>query len=138
MTTPFTSTRYEPPIPMLYVRFLRLDGKKTERLEAIVDTGADITIAPLSVMENLESLEVSETELFSQWHDPHPVILYLVDLEIETLRLPGIYVAGDATANEIILGRNVLNKLPLFLDGPKQQTEILDDATVKRLRDRRD
>ncbi|MBI4674761.1 MAG: hypothetical protein HY741_24210 [Chloroflexi bacterium] len=28
-------------------------------------------------------------------------------------------------------------KLPLFLDGPEQQTELLDDAVVRRLRARR-
>jgi hypothetical protein len=41
-------------------------------------------------------------------------------------------------ADEIVLGRNVLNKLTIFFDSPKQQTEILDDPTVKRLRDRRE
>jgi len=52
--------------------------------------------------------------------------------------LPGLYIIGDDTGDEIILGRDVLNKLPLFLDGPEQQTELLDDATLKRLRARRE
>ena len=36
------------------------------------------------------------------------------------------------------MSRNILNKLPLFLDGPNEQTEVLDDASVKRLRERRE
>jgi hypothetical protein len=37
----------------------------------------------------------------------------------------------------VILGRNLLNMLPLFLDGPQQQTHLVDDATLRRLRGRR-
>lgn len=48
--------------------------------------------------------------------------------------LPGVLVAGDETATEVILGRNVLNLLPLFLDGPHQQTYVVADAIVRRLR----
>ncbi len=79
---------------------------------------------------------VAEARLRSQWSERRVVRLYLVDVEIAGSRLPNIYVAGDDDSDEIILGRNVLNKLPLFLDGPQQQTVVLDDATVKRLRAR--
>lgn len=77
---------------------------------------------------------MQETNLISQWGDEHPVILYIVDLEIDDQVLPGVLVAGDETTDEIILGRNVLNLLPLFLDGPQRQTHLLDDAQVRRLR----
>ena len=66
-----------------------------------------------------------------------PLILYLVDLEIADQVFPGVLVAGDETADEIILGRNLLNLLPIFLDGPEQQSHVLNDATVHRLRGRR-
>jgi len=56
---------------------------------------------------------------------------------VSQLLLPDVQVASDEAAEDVILGRNVLNKLPLFLDGPQQQTEVLDDATVQRLRARR-
>ncbi|MEK7277807.1 MAG: hypothetical protein AAB427_10695, partial [Chloroflexota bacterium] len=68
----------------------------------------------------------------------HPVVFFAVELEVQDLRLPGVQVAGDATGHEIIVGRNILNKLPLFLDGPEGQTEVLDDAAAKRLRARRE
>ena len=137
MSRSYSPTHYFPPIPVLQVRIYRLgSAMRTDGVEATVDTGADMTIAPAELMEQMEALRVIETDLVSQWGDLHSVTLYLVDLEIENLLLPGIYIAGDETASEIILGRNVLNKLPLFLDGPEQQTELLDDATVKRLRAR--
>lgn len=48
--------------------------------------------------------------------------------------LPGVLVAGDENATEVILGRNVLNLLPIFLDGPQRQTHVLSDAQTRRLR----
>ncbi len=64
----------------------------------------------------------------------HPVVLYLVDLEIDNQLFPGVLVAGDEHADEVILGRNFLNLLPLFLGGPQQQTALVDGPLVQRLR----
>ncbi|MCE7986638.1 MAG: hypothetical protein DYG89_36150 [Caldilinea sp. CFX5] len=80
---------------------------------------------------------MQETTLVSPWGDRHAVVLYLVDLDIDGQVFPGVLVAGDETADEIILGRNLLNMLPLFLDGPQQQTYLVDDVIVRRLRGRR-
>lgn len=93
-----------------------------------------MTIAPAAILTDLQAQEVQETNLISQWGDEHPVILYIVDLEIDDQILPGVLVAGDETTDEIILGRNVLNLLPLFLDGPQHQAHLLDAAQVRRLR----
>jgi hypothetical protein len=45
-------------------------------------------------------------------------MLYLVDIQIGNMTLPGLEVVGDEVSNEIILGRNVLNRLRVLLDGP--------------------
>ena len=39
--------------------------------------------------------------------------------------LPAVPVVADRRGKEIILGRNVLNKLILLLDGLHQQTDVL-------------
>jgi hypothetical protein len=51
--------------------------------------------------------------------------LYEVDVRLGDLVFPGIDVAGDFASNEILLGRNVLNRLDLRLEGPKLRTHIL-------------
>ena len=138
MSVAYQRAGYHFPIPILSVRFRRLaEPIATAAYQAIVDTGADMTMAPAEILVNLQAQDVQETILVSPWGDRHAVILYLVDLEIEGQVFPGILVAGDETADEIILGRNLLNMLPLFLDGPQQQTHLVDDATVRRLRGRR-
>jgi hypothetical protein len=50
---------------------------------------------------------------------------YLVDVAIGPITLPGVEIVGDDATDEILLGRDVLNKLRLLLDGPGQRTEIL-------------
>jgi hypothetical protein len=44
---------------------------------------------------------------------------------------------ADEHGDEIILGRDVLNRLPLFMDGLGQQTDLLDEAAAQRLRAQR-
>lgn len=57
-------------------------------------------------------------------------------LYIGNVAFPGIRVIGDEKSQDAILGRDILNKLPLFLDGIQQQTMVLDDTVVQRLRSR--
>jgi len=126
------------PIPVLQVSI----GPVGEQpwlgpFEAIIDTGADMTVLPLSLIRRVKAHPVGQGRIRGLWGDAHPVAFFLVELQIQDARLPGVQVAGDEASREIILGRNVLNKLPLFLDGPQQQTEVLDDTTANRLRARR-
>lgn len=137
MNTNYLAKGYPFPIPVLSVRFRRLAETIASTPQiAIIDTGADMTIAPADMLTDLQAQELQETNLISQWGDRHPVILYIVDLEIDGQVLPGVLVAGDETADEVILGRNVLNLLAIFLDGPQKQTHVLDDAKTRRLRPR--
>jgi len=48
-----------------------------------------------------------------------------VDIELGNLRLPGVFVVGDEQSSEIVLGRNVLDKLRFLLDGPANLTDDL-------------
>jgi hypothetical protein len=61
---------------------------------------------------------------------------HIVDVEIQGYVLPGIIVAGDPYLEEFVLGRTLLNKLALFVDGPGQLTVVMDDGTARRLRAR--
>jgi hypothetical protein len=48
----------------------------------------------------------------------------MVDVQVGSLTLPGVYVVGDDLGNEVILGRDVLNRLRLTLDGPALVTRL--------------
>jgi hypothetical protein len=62
--------------------------------------------------------------------------LYFIDIRLDHLTIPGVRVIASPTEEFTLLGRDVLNKLPLFLDGPQQQTEVLEDDLATRLRAR--
>ena len=136
MSTPYNAD-YVPPVPVVEVSF-SVPGQTITAgpFAAVVDTGADATVAPKTMLLSLGAPSLFDAQLRSPWGESHPVIIYLVDLQLASIRLPGVQVAADETAQEITLGRNVLNKLALFLDGPEQLTDILDGAAVQRLRAR--
>lgn len=67
----------------------------------------------------------------------HTTIQVTLDAELasslkETSEQQGLNVGDD-----IILGRDILNRLALLLDGPQQYSELVDDATLRRIRSRR-
>lgn len=138
MTIPYNK-RYFPPIPVLPVRFYTsVTDTFAGPFEAIVDTAADASLVPRSILREIGAEETAPGWLRGVTGDRRLVALYFVDIYLDSLSYAGIRVMSDVKGKEIILGRDVLNKIPLFLDGLEQKTFVLDDATVARLRRRRE
>ena len=117
---------YSPPAPVLQVRFITPEwGLHTEPLQALVDTGADGTLVPVEYLRQIEASVAGESGIRSQWGERRAVNLYLVDIEVNGLLLPGMWVVGNEWGKEIVLGRNVLNCLRLLLDGPATTIDML-------------
>ena len=135
MTTPYHSG-YWPPFPTLPI-VLQVEDLRLGPFTALLDTGADITLITTDLLEQVGAAESGPAKVRSHFGERLPAQLYLVGIQVQKIVLPGVYVIGDDVGKEMLLGRDVLNKLALFLDGPAQQTDVLDDATVNRLRARR-
>jgi predicted aspartyl protease len=104
---------------------LRLpEGDRVGPLHAIIDTGADATIVPISALTRLSLRPFQSGFLRSAWGERRSIDLYLLDIQVADLTLPGVEVIGDEVGDELILGRNVLNKLILLLDGPALITTV--------------
>ena len=113
------SQAYFPPMPVLVVALAAPQtGDWSATVSAIVDTGADFTVVPLSLLKPLTPPMVRPATLSSQWQDRRHVYVYEVDMRIGDEVLPAIDVAGDPLGNEILLGRNLLNRLDLRHEGP--------------------
>ena len=136
MSTPYHAG-YQPPFPQLTV-VLHAGDDHLGPYTALLDSGADTTLIPSSWLEEIGAMEGERARIRSHFGEYQPVRLYVVDIQVQDFLLPGTYVAGNDVSDEIILGRDVLNRLSLFLDGPQQRGEVLDDAIVKRLRARRE
>ena len=119
------SQTYHPPAPTIEVSFISIaEMNHTPKLSALVDTGADATIVPMEYLEDIKAPFVREMAIRTQWGETHPVSLYMVDVQIDEIILPSIDVVGDEWTDEVILGRDILNRLQILLDGPKKVIEI--------------
>jgi predicted aspartyl protease len=95
-------------------------------LMAFVDSGADATIVPAHHLRSLPIQVDDRKYLRSAWGERRIVDVYYIDVVIGAMRLPVIEVVADDLSDEIIIGRNVLNKLYVVLNGPAQTLELKD------------
>src|SRR5262245_7153992 len=93
MTKPYQSA-YWPPFPVLDVI---LEGRlgRGEPTPALLDTGADTTIVPTDLLLAISARDIGAATLRSHFGEAFEVQRYLVDIIVEGISLPGIYVVGD-------------------------------------------
>jgi predicted aspartyl protease len=124
MKYPFNN-HYEPPFPEIQIALHNNEENlKSTSLSALLDTGSDGTLIPVAYLQEILAPALTDTRIRSHWGEWRTVQLFVVDIEIGNLKLPNIFVVGDEQGNEIILGRNVLNKLHIVLNGPANSTDI--------------
>lgn len=124
ITFPY-NTQYEPAVPVCEVTLINTDLDQQVLLSGVVDTGADATLVPVKHLQTIGAHRVFEAGLRSQWGERRTIFMYLVDVRISDVTLPGVYVVGDDMGNEMVIGRDVLNRLRLTLDGPALQLRLL-------------
>ncbi len=93
-------------------------------ITALVDTGADATVILIAYLNRIKAPMTIEMWARGKWGGRQRVNLFLVDVHIGERVLPHVQVVGDETGDEVILGRDVLNKLKLLLDGPAAVTHV--------------
>ncbi len=121
---PYDKSFY-PPFPALPVVIQNSEiGVQTVVITALLDSGADGTMIPLPYLRDIQAPVLQETRIRSYWGEWRTVSMFLVDIRIDSLTLAGIFVVGDESGNDIVLGRNVLNKIRLELDGPANKTTL--------------
>jgi predicted aspartyl protease len=124
------SNAYSPAAPVMEIRFGAPGAEITlGPIEALVDTGADATLIPMSYLNQVNARKVDQASMRSHWGEHRSVSIYSVALEVDSHHFSAMWVVGDELGNEVVLGRNVLNRLRLLLDGPAAMTEVLEDAT---------
>jgi predicted aspartyl protease len=123
---------FTPPFPRLPVAISAPEHSATAVLSGLIDTGADATLAPIEHLLAAQAVELYRARLRSHWGELRSVSVYLVDLVVDGHVLPGVEVVGDELTNDVLLGRNVLNRLRLVLDGPASEVDILSSRPRHR------
>ena len=119
------AAHYQPPFPVLELRLHNEEqSRQTDLLLALIDTGADGTLVPISYLRQMLAPALTTRRLRSHWGEWRSVQLFALDFEIVGRRLVNVFVIGDEQGDEIVLGRNVLNRLRLSLDGVANETEL--------------
>ncbi|MDW8326160.1 MAG: aspartyl protease family protein [Anaerolineales bacterium] len=92
--------------------------------DAVVDTGADICLVPITLLSGLDVPPIGYRYLRSAWGQRQSVSVFALDIGIGTIRLPSMEVAAYPVGEEVILGLNARNRLVVILNGPKQMLEL--------------
>ncbi|MEX2395227.1 MAG: hypothetical protein WD826_12195 [Actinomycetota bacterium] len=91
------------------------------QLMGLVDTGADVSVIPSEIAD--ARLPVAGTvAIRGITGDTQDVVLYRAELRVGEQRYVTVF---PALGTELILGRDVINRLVLSLDGPAGELEVV-------------
>lgn len=117
------------PLPIISISLVdEITQLTIDNLTALVDTGADGTLVPLEILQVAGFRPNRQRRRFftAQLDQPPEIVVgYSVLLRIGTLELHDVDIYASRTVDEIILGRDVLNRMIFTYDGPQKLLEIL-------------
>ena len=90
----------------------------------LLDTAADISVLPWSTIEELELVQLDEVPAVGFGGRVTQVPTFLVELGIRELEPVVVKVLGSRDEPYVLLGRDVLNRYRVLLDGRRQVFEI--------------
>jgi hypothetical protein len=135
--SPFDTARF-PPAPIISLQISApQQPPQMPPLSALIDTRSDFSLCPLQILIDIDVPESRSATMRGMWSQRHSTTLYFVDIHLPIGILPGIEITSVDESEqlfeqgEVILGRNVLNKLYLLLDGPNMQTALLDRRPLR-------
>ena len=125
------STAEDSPAPVLVLKVYSPYGNKSLTLTFKVDTGfAGGILVPYDIYLQLELMLAEEPyPLIGRFATGNTIKLYraLTKIELEDRALYA-YVYSSPYIRKKIVGREVLNKLVILLNGPQQVLEVLDSS----------
>ena len=115
----------EPPAPFVHVSLKCLEtGKSIDNLPALIDIAADRTVIPGGLVDLLALVPLEEFQVAGLGGQVFSVPTYKVELTIRTLSPQKVVLIAHDEEPFILLGRDVLNRHRLVLDGPGLALEI--------------
>jgi hypothetical protein len=118
----YDSVLFSPPAPLARVALRDPEsGATVSDVPMLLDTGADVTLIPQSAIEQLGVTHGSEEAYELMGFDGSRSFAQVVRLDLVLLKktFKGRFLLVDQAWG--LLGRDILNHLPLLFDGPQLQ-----------------
>lgn len=116
----YDGEQFSPPAPVAFVTLRNAENNAVaSNIPMLIDSGADATMVPEQIIVSLGI----DTSMSGQFEiigvEGTPLFAKAVSLELSFLgrRFRGEFLLTPSDCG--ILGRNVLNRVPIILDGPK-------------------
>lgn len=122
------SKEFNPPAPVLSISLSAPLSAETTQVEAIVGSGADITVVPAQIVSRLRLRRVDLVLVSGLERGARESAVYSAMLTLEGVLPPRVYRVLSWDADYAILGRDVLNRLIAVLNGPQERLRIATDA----------
>lgn len=112
---------FEPPAPVLPVRYRSPVGGEGVVLPSLVDTGADLCVLPAEIARELNLPWVGRADVEGVGETTFAADIFAAVLEVaDTSQIVEVL----ALTGESLVGRNALNRWKVRLDGPSGQIDI--------------
>jgi predicted aspartyl protease len=114
-----------PPAPFVHVTLRHpVRSEAVSDLPAQLDTAADFTVVPLSLIEELGLVPFDAVPVLGFGGTLTNVPTFLVRLSLRGQEPVALEVLGSAGEPHILLGRDILNRHRFVLDGPRLVLEM--------------
>lgn len=116
---------YDPAAPVIEIGVgIPAVKHPLRHLRALVDSGADATVLPRSLLDEIGARFVGHQIMSGVTGEKETARLYLVLIHMPTGISYGIRAVARERLGEALIGRDVLNQWRITLDGPGETVEI--------------
>lgn len=119
----------QPPAPFVHLRADNpVNGSTLKDVAAQIDTGADRTLIPESLVEALNLPQLGALLIRATGGAQQRLPTYPLQLRIRNLTPVTLEVVASAGEQWTRIGRDVLNRYRIVIDGPQLTIEIGESA----------
>jgi predicted aspartyl protease len=114
-----------PPAPFVHVSLRPpYEGPVAVEVPAQIDTAADLSVIPARFVEELQLVPLDSVSTLGFGGHLLTLPTYLVEVQIRALDPITVKVVASPDEPYALLGRDVLNKHTILLDGPNLVLEV--------------
>jgi predicted aspartyl protease len=119
------NTQLQPPAPFVYIQLRNPgDGNQLANVPAQIDTAADRTVLPQSLVKALDLAQIGTMRIGGLGGITYELPTYVVYAGIHDFAMQPVKIVASAEEHWILLGRDVLNAIRFVLDGPHGVLEV--------------